>query len=96
VRIDAGGAGVNVVEAVYRKGERREMFLYWFQVRERTVTSEYALKWAQIVNSLRSGRRDAAFIRVSLPVGADTADTAETGVRFVRDIMPLLWGFLPV
>lgn len=95
VRIDAGGAGVNVVEAVYRKGERREMFLYWFQVRERTVTSEYVLKGAQIVNSLRYGRRDASFIRVALPVGADTEAAAGAGERFVRDFYPVIGQFLP-
>jgi EpsI family protein len=96
VRLDEAGAGMNVVEAVYRKGERRELFLYWFQLREQAITSEYSLKAVQIINSLRFGRRDAAFIRVALPVATHPKQAAGIGERFVRDLYPLLKGFLPV
>lgn len=95
IRIEAGGSDLSVVQAVYRKGERREMFVYWYQVRGRTITSEYALKAAEIENSIRYRRRDASFIRVSLPTGTDSAKAATAAEGFVREIYPLLREFLP-
>jgi EpsI family protein len=87
--------GIRLVKAVYRKGDTRELFLYWFQVREKTMSDEYSLKLAEMTNAIRHGRRDAAFIRISVPFGGDEEEAAAVGVAFIRDFLPLIRGYLP-
>ena len=35
---------LNLVRAVYQKGGSKELFLYWFQMRDKTITDEYSLE----------------------------------------------------
>ena len=86
---------VNLVKAVYQKGENRELFFYWFQVQGNTLTNEYALKVAEIMNSLFHGRRDAAFVRISVPIIADEKGAETSGIDFIREIYPLIGNFIP-
>jgi len=95
VQVTVDGRPINAVQAIYQLGERRELFIYWFQVRDRTITSEYLLKLAETVNSLRYRRRDASFIRISLPAQVESTEAIATGERFVRDFYPVLREFLP-
>lgn len=87
--------GVNLVRAVYQKGDSRELFLYWYQVRDACLSDEYSLKAAQIGNSVLYRRRDASFVRVSIPFQGDEARALATGERFVRDFLPAIRSFLP-
>ena len=89
------GGAINLVRAVYQKGESRELFLYWFQVRDRSISEEYSLKIAQILNSALHRRRDASFIRVSVPIDADIDQATARGERFIRDFEPVFREFLP-
>lgn len=86
---------VTMVEAVYQKGERKELFLYWFQMQGKTLADEYSLKLAEITHSLTSGRKDTAFIRISIPFEGDQADARAAGLQFVRDFFPVIETFLP-
>lgn len=86
---------VHHVRAVYQKGESRELFLYWYQVQNRSISDEYSLKLAEIVNSALHRRRDASFIRVSLPVEADIDQAVASGEQFIRDFEPLFREYLP-
>lgn len=89
------GGSINLVQAVYQKGEGRELFLYWFQVRDRSISDEYSLKLAEIVNSALHRRRDASFIRVSVPVDSDIDRATAKGEQFIRDFEPLFKEYLP-
>lgn len=89
------GGPINLVRAVYQKGDSKELFLYWFQVRDRSVSNEYFLKLAQIANSALHRRRDATFIRVSVPVDSDLEQATARGEQFIRDFEPLFREFLP-
>lgn len=93
--LDIGGGSVNLVQAVYQKGERRELFLYWFQVQDKTLTDEYALKRSQIVNSMLHRRRDASFVRISVPLEGRPEQSVADGERFVRDFYPVIAEHLP-
>lgn len=93
--LDISGARLNLVQAVYKKGDSQQMFLYWYQVQDKSISDEYSLKLAQIVNSVANRRRDASFIRVSLPFEAEEQATAADGERFIRDFMPVLKEYLP-
>jgi len=95
VRIHVGGEGVSMVQAVYQNGESKELFLYWFQVMGKCLTNEYSLKLTDIFNSIVHGRRDAAFIRISIPFDGSDKNALATGRRFVRDFYPVIESFLP-
>ena len=86
---------VNLVKAVYQKGENRELFFYWFQVQNTTLSNEYTLKVAEIMNSLLHGRRDAAFVRISVPIVTDEKGAESTGINFIREIYPLIGDYIP-
>ena len=93
--MDVAGERVHLVQAVYRQGETKELFLYWFQVKGKTLSDEYGLKFAEIENSILYRRRDASFIRISVPFTADQRSAAATGDRFVKDFLPAIDAFLP-
>lgn len=94
-KLAAPGTTINLVRATYQKGDSQELFLYWFQVRDRSVSNEYFLKAAQILNSILHNRRDATFIRISIPVVSDVTQANSTGEQFVRDFSPHFKEFLP-
>ena len=94
-RLDTGEAEIALVRAVYRHGERSELFLYWFQVGSRTLSNEYALKLAEISNSMVNRRRESTFVRVSVPFEADEEKAYEAGKRFIQDFYPVLKTFIP-
>jgi EpsI family protein len=90
-----GDDRINLVEAVYQNGDARELFLYWFQVKGESMTSEYALKFAEIKNSILSNRRDSAFIRISVPYRQGDENVLVLGEQFVRDFYPQIKAVLP-
>jgi hypothetical protein len=64
-------------------------------VRDRSISDEYSLKMAEIVNSVLYRRRDESFIRVSVPVDTDVEQATARGEKFIRDFEPLFREFLP-
>ena len=95
-RIPAAGGELNLVRAVYQKGDSKQLFLYWYQVRGGSISDEYSLKMAEIANSVLYRRRDAAFIRVSVPFGENEQQAVALGERFVGDFYPTIRSFLPI
>lgn len=95
-RMELPGASLNLVRAVYQKGDSKELFLYWYQVRGESISEEYSLKVAEITNSVLYGRRDAAFVRISIPFGGSEDKALATGERFVADFYPVIREFLPI
>ncbi|GAM11588.1 hypothetical protein OR1_03904 [Geobacter sp. OR-1] len=93
--IDVAGERVNSVWTVYQKGDRKELFVYWFQVMGKSVDNEYSLKISEIINSAVYRRRDAAFIRISVPFEADESTAIRKGELFAKDVYPLLKNYLP-
>ncbi|KAF0221824.1 MAG: hypothetical protein FD174_155 [Geobacteraceae bacterium] len=91
----AGYGPVKFVEALYQKGESRESFVYWYRMKNASITSDYGLKWYMILNSLRYQRNDAAFIRLSAPASGDAIGAFQTIESFMRDFLPLMNSFLP-
>lgn len=93
--INIGSKDINFVRALYQKGEEKEMFLYWYMVKGRTLSNEYALKLAEITNSFLYGRKEAAFIRVSVPFESDENKAFSVGTKFIKDFYPTIEEFLP-
>jgi len=93
--VPVAGGTVSLVQAVYQQGEEKVLFLYWFQVKGAALTNEYALKFAEIKNSMFYNRRDSAFIRISVMAGDDVEWAVAVGERFVRDFYPRIVAVLP-
>lgn len=65
----AGGPeAAEVNRAVISRGNRRQLVYYWFKQRDRWLTSEYAVKWYILVDSLTKNRSDGALVRLVTPV----------------------------
>jgi EpsI family protein len=90
-----GPETLHLVQSVYQHGETRELFLYWFQARDKSLNSEYALKLAEITGSMFHGRRDTAFIRISTRFEGDLEQALDRARTFARDFYPVIREFLP-
>jgi EpsI family protein len=95
VSVDMGSDTVNLVQAVYQHGPTKELFLYWFHVRDKSLNSEYALKLAEITGSIFHGRRDTAFIRISTKFEENMEQALDKAQSFARDFYPVFREFLP-
>lgn len=86
---------LEIVKAVYQKGMDKELFLYWYEVGGKSVSNEFALKFAEITNSISSRRRDSAFIRVSIDIESYEDLAFLAGEKFIKDFYPVIIEFLP-
>ncbi|MBI5742109.1 MAG: EpsI family protein [Nitrospirae bacterium] len=86
---------IDFTEAIYQKGTEREVFIYWYKMKDAFITNDYVLKLHMILNSLRYGRNDAAFIRFSSPVNKNTEDAVYIIEDAMNDLLPLLKEYLP-
>jgi EpsI family protein len=89
------GRDIEIVDTVMSKDVYTVSFYYWYQVRGGILTNEYALKLSEMWNSLVSQRKDAAFIRVSMPIGDPHQGRDPAMDRFVADFYPLIHQYLP-
>jgi EpsI family protein len=98
-RLEAGGLGIVVNRLVIEKGLERQVVLYWYQSHGRVVASEYWGKVYTVLDALRTGRTDAALVRIIAPVRgqgrAAEIEATETATRFAKALFPLLDRFVP-
>lgn len=90
-----GGEKINFVEAVYAKTDYKEMFIYWYKMKDKFITNEYILKLYMILNSLKYRRNDAAFVRISSPVQDNIDQTRKMLENVIKDFIPILKQFTP-
>lgn len=96
--IPAGPGGIAEVNRyVIQKGEDRQVALYWYQGRGRSVASEYWSKAFLVWDAARRNRTDGALVRVLSPVarGEDTTLAGQRAEAFAAGIFPLLSRFVP-
>jgi EpsI family protein len=89
------GQRLPYVVAIYQKDMQKQMFHYWFQVRDDILTNEYALKFAMAKNSFMDNRRDSSFIRLSQMITRDESVAIDTGELFIKDVFPVISSMLP-
>ncbi len=81
---------------IIQKGVDRQVVLYWYQDRGRVITSEYWAKAYMIWDAMRRNRTDGAFVRITVPFGAEgEAQALQQGRAFAETIFPLLLEYLP-
>lgn len=90
-----GFGAVQYAEAVYQKGDEKQVFLYWYQLKDATVTGDYGLKLRMILNSLLYRRNDGSFIRLSAPVRGSVEETTASLKLFMNEVLPPLREYLP-
>ncbi len=94
IRLPLHGETLNLVRAVYAKEEDRRIFYYWYQMRDKTLTTDMAMKLAELKGVFLDRRKDASFIRIDLPAGQN--GDADALVReFLDKTYPLIRQYLP-
>lgn len=99
IPLPGGPEGAELNRVIVEKGGERLMVLYWYQSHGRIIASEYWSKIHMVLDAMRTNRTDAAMMRVVVPMPRDranaAADAEKQGVRFVRELLPLLDRHLP-
>ncbi|HYG80684.1 MAG TPA: EpsI family protein [Pyrinomonadaceae bacterium] len=90
-----GSAPFEANRYVVRKGNDRQLLVYWYQGRGRKVASEYWGKFYTVVDSIRLRRSDGAMVRVMMPVGRDEEATLKAAADLAAQIAPVLPQFVP-
>jgi len=79
-----------LTQALYQGRDHTELFVYWFIVNGHVYSSETGLKLAEIVNSVRNGRRGAAFVRLNMDSKDDPAKAKAVLEDFLRQAYPAI------
>ena len=92
-----GGDKMTVNRAVIEKGGRQQLVYYWFEGRQRSLTSEYAVKWYILWDGLWINRTDGSLVRFTTPVlSHETMSDAEQRLLgFLGQVKPLLPRYIP-
>lgn len=94
-----GGEGLvaPVNRVLIQKDQQKQLVLYWFKQRDRSLSSEYLVKFYLFWDALTRQRSDGALIRLSASVGpGESEQDVETRLLgFARDIHPHLSRYIP-
>jgi EpsI family protein len=95
--IDVGRAEpISVNRYLIASGSQRQLVLYWYQSRDRTVANEYKAKFWVMADAVRLNRTDTALVRVIVPVvNRDEAKAQATATDFVKSFYSTLLEYLP-
>jgi exosortase D (VPLPA-CTERM-specific) len=91
------GEQLRVNRAFIKKGENATLVYYWFEGRNRDLTSEYQAKWFIFQDSLLQSRSDGALVRVvtAVPVGTAVEMADQRLEAFLKDFYPILPTYVP-
>lgn len=99
IKVDApGGSAIDVNRVLIQKGDERQVALYWYQGRGRSVANEYVSKAFLVWDAATRHRTDGALVRVISPIRASEGSGAiadERTRRFVQLMYPHLGEYLP-
>jgi EpsI family protein len=76
-------------------GGHKELLVYWYQGRGRTVASEYWGKVYTVVDSVRLRRSDGAMVRITTPVGNSEPEALEAAADLAARASTVLPEFIP-
>ncbi|MGH9905434.1 MAG: exosortase C-terminal domain/associated protein EpsI [Pyrinomonadaceae bacterium] len=78
-----------------QNGDHRELLVYWYQGRGRSVASEYWGKVYTVLDSVRLRRSDGAMVRVMVPAGDSEAKALESAADLSASAFSALSEFVP-
>lgn len=86
---------IQLVRALYTKEDSGVIYYYWYQVGDKCLTNDFALKAAGLQGRVLHGRRDASFIRIHISQRFEhEADALVTD--FLEQAYPVLLTYLPM
>jgi EpsI family protein len=78
-----------------QNGLHKELLVYWYQGRGRSVASEYWGKVYTVVDSVRLRRSDGAMIRIMTPVDGSESEALQAAVDLAANSSIILPEFVP-
>jgi exosortase D (VPLPA-CTERM-specific) len=96
-RVPLAGVGHEVNRMVVTNGVARQLVYYWFDQRGRHLTSEFAVKWYLLVDSVVEHRSDGAMLRLTTPLGRNEPEPAADArlQSFAKVAGPVIARYLP-
>lgn len=91
----AGEREIPVVCSVYSKDGMRRMFIYWFRVAGKDVSSIFEFKAREAFCSILESRKDTALVRVDVPVRVSEEDSLAYATAFISSLNTELNLILP-
>ena len=73
-----------------QKNLERVVVIYWYQMHGRAVASEVRSKVYGLFDRIRTGRSEAALVRLAVPIAGEADAAAARGLSFVSDLLPQL------
>lgn len=95
ITVEVQGRTVKINRYLIQKGDERQLVLYWYQSRGRTIASEYVRRFWLVFDAMTRRRTDGALVEVFAPVEGSTDEALSSALDFVRRIFPLLPDYLP-
>lgn len=80
---------------IIQNGGNKQLLIYWYQGRGRSIASEYWGKVYTVIDSVKMRRSDGAMVRVMVPVGASEATALEAATNLSGSAVKALPGFIP-
>jgi EpsI family protein len=78
-----------------QNGPHKELLIYWYQGRGRSIASEYWGKIYTVVDSVRLRRSDGAMIRIMTPVDGSESKALQAAVDLAANSSIILPEFVP-
>jgi len=80
---------------VIQNGDHKELLVYWYQGRGRSVASEYWGKVYTVIDSVRLRRSDGAMVRITTPVGKSEQEALKSTAELAAQVSTRLPEFIP-
>jgi EpsI family protein len=78
-----------------QNGDHKELLIYWYQGRGRTVASEYWGKVYTVLDSVRLRRSDGAMVRITTSVESEEAAALQAAINRAADVAATSSTILP-
>lgn len=78
-----------------QNGLHKELLIYWYQGRGRSIASEYWGKLYTVVDSVRLRRSDGAMIRIMTPIDGSESATLQAAIDLAAQSSTVLPEFVP-
>ena len=85
-----------VNKVLIQKGIEKQLVVYWYHDRGRTIASEYMAKAYMIWDAMTQNRTDGALVRIIVPVRESPEEAFQIGVTFLNDMWPELINHMPL
>ncbi|OQY56708.1 MAG: EpsI family protein [Desulfobacteraceae bacterium 4572_88] len=87
---------IRMIRLDLKKGEGKQVMLYWFHSRGRVISSEYMQKIYLVSDSILRHRTDGSFVRLIAPVINNDEEAAVKHLKdFAKLLLPILNTYIP-